>query len=389
MSPDLRFPEFTDDVRLKRFGDVVKLRKKKFNPLKSSESRRDIELDNLATETGGVLGYVDSRTQMSIKNVFQKDDILFGKLRPYLKKFAKAPWDGVSSSEIWALYSDEINSDYLLQLVQTRTFNDSVNIQSGSKMPRADWGLVSDAEYNIPLRSEQEKIADFLAAVDERIDLGKKTIELLKQYKKGVMQKIFSQQIRFKDESGKSYPNWETKMIGDFMKERKEYAPKDGRYEHISLTTAGVVPKSERYERDFLVGSEDKKYRITRVDDICYNPANLKFGVIARNKYREGIFSPIYVTYEVKNADVGFVEYLVTRNDFIQYARKFEEGTVYERMAVSPKDLATLVIKMPTIEEQKKIAVFLTTLDEKIASEQVKLTSARQFKAALLQRLFV
>lgn len=216
-----------------------------------------------------------------------------------------------------------------------------------------------------------------------------KKVGAMREYKKGVMSAIFSGKLRFKDENGDPYPDWEEKRLGELLKERKEYARKGGKYEHISLTKDGVVPKNDRYERDFLVGSDDKKYRITRVNDICYNPANLKFGVIARNKYKNGIFSPIYVTYEVKGADAVFMEYYLTRWDFINYARKYEEGTVYERMAVGPEDFARLMIKLPCLAEQRKIADFLSAIDRKIELEQTRLDRTKDFKKGLLQRMFV
>lgn len=241
----------------------------------------------------------------------------------------------------------------------------------------------------LPSIKEQEKIADFLRGGDERMTSLEKKVGAMREYKKGVMSAIFSGKLRFKDENGNPYPDWKEKRLGELLKERKEYARKDGKYEHISLTKDGVVPKSDRYERDFLVGSDDKKYRITRVNDICYNPANLKFGVIARNKYKNGIFSPIYVTYEVKGADAVFMEYYLTRWDFINYARKYEEGTVYERMAVGPEDFARLMIKLPCLAEQRKIADFLSAIDHKIELEQTRLDRTKDFKKGLLQRMFV
>ncbi len=92
----------------------------------------------------------------------------------------------------------------------------------------------------------------------------------------------------------------------------------------------------------------------------------LKFGVISRNKYGDGIFSPIYVTFEVQKQNIEFIEYLVTRKDFINKARRYEEGTVYERMAVKPSDLLRLNIKLPVLAEQQKIANFLSAIDDKI-----------------------
>ena len=83
-----------------------------------------------------------------------------------------------------------------------------------------------------------------------------------------------------------------------------------------------------------LVSTENKKYKVTHYNDLCYNPANLKFGVICLNKYGDAIFSPIYITFEIdKEVDVDFLGANLTRWDFINRALRFQQGTVYERMA--------------------------------------------------------
>lgn len=97
------------------------------------------------------------------------------------------------------------------------------------------------------------------------------------------------------------------------------------------MTKEGVVPKSERYKRDFLVTADAKEYEITNVDDICYNSANLKFGVICRNKYKKDIFSPIYITFVFKNCFLpDFIEIVVKSKGFINRSLRYQEGTVYE-----------------------------------------------------------
>ena len=87
--------------------------------------------------------------------------------------------------------------------------------------------------------------------------------------------------------------------LGSFLKEKEESNKNDGTYVHVTLSKDGISDKTDRYDRDFLVKDEDKKYKITRLNQLCYNPANLKFGVICINRYGAGIFSPIYVTYDV------------------------------------------------------------------------------------------
>lgn len=394
MTPQLRFPEFTDKWQVKKLGDLANtvngltyspssIRKSGVLVLRSSNIKHgQLDFtDSVFVDEG--LRYNESKKGDILICVRNGSQSLIGK-NVYVDKELPETTHGAFMS---VLRSDE--SKFIYQLFQTNNYKKQVSADLGARINSINNAQLLKYKFSFPSKPEQEKIADFFTAVDERIGVSEKKLELLETYKRGVMQKIFSQKVRFKDENGSPYPDWKEKAVSEFLKERKEYTSKGGDLEHISLTTAGVVPKSERYERDFLVGSTDKQYRITRLDDICYNPANLKFGVIARNKYKDGIFSPIYVTYVVNNADIGFVEYLVTSRDFIQRARKYEQGTVYERMAVSPQDLAKIKVRTPVIEEQQKIANFLTTLDDKITAEKSKLTATREFKKALLQRMFV
>ena len=167
-----------------------------------------------------------------------------------------------------------------------------------------------------------------------------------------------------------------------------ETCENDGTFEHVSLTTEGVVPKTKRYDRDQLVKHDDKKYRVTRADDICYNPANLKFGVICRNKYGDGIFSPIYVTFKVKDSQLpSFIEMVVTRYDFIEKALQYQQGTVYERMAVDPDTLLRMVVSLPGVQEQKTIGAFFESIDNLISLHQRKCDEEKQKKKALMQLL--
>ena len=206
-----------------------------------------------------------------------------------------------------------------------------MRIAQGTKVLSISTKRLSKIPLPFPSLAEQKKIATFLTAIDKRLQLLEQKKERLEQYKKGVMQQLFSQAIRFKKDDGTEYEDWEEKKLGEILIERKEFAIKSEGLEHISLTKKGVVPKSNRYMRDFLVNNDDtKKYKITKLNDICYNPANLKFGVICRNKYGLGIFSPIYITFEVLKNSYIFMEYFLTRKDFITKARKYEEGTVYE-----------------------------------------------------------
>jgi type I restriction enzyme S subunit len=235
-----------------------------------------------------------------------------------------------------------------------------------------------------PPKMEQQKIAQILTTCDEVIVKQEKLVKEKKQLKKGLMQKLLRGQVRFDG----FHDEWKEIHLTQVLKERKTYSEKGLEFEHVSLTKEGVVPKTERYERDQLVKDENKKYKITKLNDICYNPANLKFGVICKNTYGDGIFSPIYVTFEAKKGfDINFLGHFLTWNDFIMKVRRFEEGTVYERMAVNPKDFLSFKTKLPSLSEQQKIAEVLSLADDEINLLKNELEELKLQKKALMQKL--
>jgi putative hsdS len=261
-----------------------------------------------------------------------------------------------------------------------------IRFSAGSGVPTLNRNDIHLQKILLPPLDEQEKIAKILSTWDEAINLTINLIESKKQFKKAIMQNLLTAKIRFpefKDE-------WQETKLGKILKERKAYQNKGFDMEHVSLTKDGVVPKSERYDRDFLVKDDNKQYKITRLNDICYNPANLKFGVICKNIYGDGIFSPIYVTFECCNElDNDFAGFYLTQNDFIQKVRKFEEGTVYERMAVSPEDFLRFKIKLPNLNEQQKIAEVLMACDDEINLLNLKLENLKKQKQGLMQKLLI
>ena len=182
---------------------------------------------------------------------------------------------------------------------------------------------------------------------------------------------------------------WKETALSSVLTERNEYAEKDGTYEHATLSKEGIYGKTARYDRDFLVSTENKKYKVTHLGDLCYNPANLKFGVICLNTYGDAIFSPIYVTFEIDaSSDPDFIGAYLTRWDFINRALKYQQGTVYERMAVSPEDFVSVKCCFPQKAEQTRLAEFITLLDNRIAAQGKYVESLKKYKRGLSNSLF-
>ena len=181
---------------------------------------------------------------------------------------------------------------------------------------------------------------------------------------------------------------WKETALSSVLTERNEYAEKDGTYEHATLSKEGIYGKTARYDRDFLVSTENKKYKVTHLGDLCYNPANLKFGVICLNTYGDAIFSPIYVTFEIAaSSDPDFIGAYLTRWDFINRALKYQQGTVYERMAVSPEDFVSIKCCFPQKAEQTRLAEFITLLDNRIAAQGKYVESLKKYKRGVVRIL--
>ena len=232
--------------------------------------------------------------------------------------------------------------------------------------------------------------------MDNTIALHQRKLDLLKEQKKGFLQKMFPKngsrvpELRFEGFSD----DWEERKLQEVLRARNKQQPQSMEYPLVSFTVEnGVTPKTDRYEREQLVVGDksSKKYKVTVLNDIVYNPANLKFGAISRNKYGNAVFSPIYITFLV-NKDVTtpeFIEMFVTRNDFIKRALKYQQGTVYERQSVSPTDLLAMNVYLPGKSEQEKIGSFFQQLDETIALHQRKLDLLKEQKKGFLQKMFV
>lgn len=159
-------------------------------------------------------------------------------------------------------------------------------------------------------------------------------------------------------------------------------------YIHATLSREGISDKTERYNRDFLVKDENKKYRITDEGDLVYNPANLKFGVICINHYGICVVSPIYETFKVRNIDRDLLESIVTSKSFIRYALKFEEGTVYERRSVSVEDLLKIKVCLEDINQEKFVNILKTITDKLMLLSSMK-EHCENLKQFLLRNMFI
>ena len=280
-----------------------------------------------------------------------------------------------------------VDVDYLITYMLTKRGKDILEAASPGGAGR-NRTLGQDrflkSKIILPSPDEQRRIAEVITTQDKVIELKEKLLLEKQLQKKYLMQQLLTGKKRLPGFDGE----WKKVKLKKLLKERKTYSPKGAEYPHVTLSTEGIYAKSERYDRDHLVKNDDKEYKITHRGDICYNPANLKFGVICMNNFGDAIFSPIYVTFKVvgKVCPEFLAAYLM-RWDFINAVRKYEEGTVYERMAVKPEDFLKFEMMLPPYEEQVAIAEILIVADREIELLRQDLEQEKRKKTALMQLL--
>ena len=285
------------------------------------------------------------------------------------------------SNIVWLKTDDrKLSNKYLIHYYQIINWP----TPEGATIQRLYNGIIREAHIVAPAASERQKIAAILTTQDKVIELKEKRLAEKLRQKKYLMQQLLTGRKRL---TGFNLA-WKKTKLKNILHERKTYSPKGLEYPHVTLSTEGIFPKSNRYDRDHLVRNEYKEYKITHKGDVCYNPANLKFGVICENTFGDAIFSPIYVTFEVnQNVCKEYLANYLMRWDFINAVRKYEEGTVYERMAVKPEDFLKFEILLPQIDEQYAIAQVLSTADREISLLRQDIEQEKQKKKALMQLL--
>ena len=218
----------TPGWRVVRLFEVADQRTEKIIPT-GEDTRRYVALEHLAQGQPTVLGCSHARTASSAKTVFRTGDVLFGKLRPNLRKAAAAPFDGLCSTDILPLFGrDGLDTSYLLQLAQWHPLQrHAVATSSGTKMPRTSWKQLGEFTFLLPPLPEQRKIAAILSSVDDAIEKTQAVIDQVQVVKRGLMQELLTRGLpgrhtRFKQtEIGEIPEDWVVNRIGELGKKER------------------------------------------------------------------------------------------------------------------------------------------------------------------------
>ncbi len=194
----VRLQQYEGAWDVDRLDKLVFLVKDRYDPQYDQRTVSSVELENIESVTGRLINWNNDKFQKSTKTVFKEGDILFGKLRPYLRKAFVASFDGVCSTEIWVMRRKDrrINLKYLYYVLMSEEFISLASSTTGTKMPRAEWGLVGSFCVRVPSITEQEGIASILSAADHEIDLLDQELFQWQQKKKSLMQLLLTGIVR-------------------------------------------------------------------------------------------------------------------------------------------------------------------------------------------------
>ena len=289
------------------------------------------------------------------------------------------------------LRANKIEPHYLYSYMKSIQFDKQLKqIMFGSAQPQLTVKDINEFKVSLPSIQEQERIANFLTKVDKIIEKQDEKVKNLENYKKGMMQKIFSQEIRFKDENGEEYPEWEERRLGDFIIEYTEKTTENNQYEPLTSSRKGLFLQSEYFNKQ--IASEDNTgynivpkgyftYRHMSDDSIFYFNINdiIDFGIVST-------LYPVFTVNEGMNS--RFLRYYLNEGyDFKKYCLLQKQGGSRTYMYLNK--LKGFRGKFPVIMEQNNIAKFLLDIDSLVNKEKEKLEELKQWKKGLLQQMFI
>lgn len=275
--------------------------------------------------------------------------------------------------------SDSLNYEFLFYFLTNEELS---KLADTTSIPQLNNKHINPYPIKIPKLKEQLKIAKFLSNVDIKIELLEKKHEYYQNFKKYLMQQIFTQKLRFANFT----EEWKTVKIKDIFDERSEKGFSD--LELLSVTlNDGVIKRSEIESKDN--SNENKSnYKHVLPDDIVYNSMRMWQGASGVSSY-EGIVSPAYTILIPKNAYSKFFGYYFKTNEMIHQFKKYSQGLTSDTWNLKYPLISEIKIKIPSIDEQKEITNVFETIDLKTKILQNNLEEVMTFKKGLLQQMFI
>ncbi|EAC9707159.1 restriction endonuclease subunit S, partial [Listeria monocytogenes] len=307
-------------------------------------------------------------------------------------------FNGIALGDFWVFRSINVEPKFIYSLIQSYRYQRVANDTAGTKMPRSDWKKVSSTYFSISKSiEEQKKIGSFFKQLDDTIALHQRKLDLLKETKKGFLQKMFPKngakvpEIRFPGFT----EDWEERKLRDIT---ERVRGNDGRMDLPTLTisaSSGWLDQRDRFSGN-IAGKEQKNYTLLKKGQLSYNHGNsklAKYGVVCElTTYDEALVPRVYHSFDTNElASSNFIEYMfATKRPDRELAKLVSSGARMDGLLnINFDEFMGINVSVPSVEEQQKIGAFFKQLDDTITLHQRKLDLLKETKKGFLQKMFV
>lgn len=410
--PKLRFKEFDGDWKIKKLGNSFNLISGYAFPSSASVDKgakwlkiADVGIQEM---TPSSLSYLPHEfLEKYPQFIVSKDDYVIALTRPILNKKLKiakvgSSYDGaLLNQRVAKIQTNENDLGFIYSLLQkSKTVEELENSISGTDPPNLSLNDVKDIRLGFPSIEEQTKIASFLSAVDEKITQLTQKHQLLSQYKQGMMQKLFSQQIRFKADDGSEFGEWGTAKIGNIAEtifgypfDSKEMVEDNNGVPLMRGINIGErhIRHTPELDRFFMKNISKLEKYIVKENDIVLSMDGSKVGrnaaLVSQKDANSLLVQRVCILRENTFSNIKYIYQWIISNHFHKYVDQVKTSSGIPH--ISGKQIQEYEIHYPCLEEQTKIANFLSAIDQKIEVTEQQIEQAKQWKKGLLQQMFV
>ena len=407
-TPKLRFKEFNNDLDVESLNDIVVFSKGKGlskADISSDGKNPCIRYGELYTTYGQVIDNIISKTNIKKSDCIlsQAGDVIIpasGETQIDIATAACVLHDGIILSGDLNILSHEENGSWLAYYLSSAKKLEIAQLAQGKAVVHLYSSQLKDLKINKPSKEEQTKIASFLSNVDEKISQLTQKHELLSQYKQGMMQKLFSQQIRFKADDGSEFGEWRKAKVGNITETIFGY-PFDSK--EMVEDTNGIplmrginigechIRHSFELDRFFLKDTSKLEKYFVRVNDIVLSMDGSKVGrnsaFVTEKDAGSLLVQRVCILREKENTNIQYVYQWIISKEFHRYVDQVKTSSGIPH--ISGKQIQDYEISYPCLEEQTKIANFLSAIDQKIEVVAQQIEQAKTWKKGLLQQMFI
>ncbi|MGJ8728836.1 restriction endonuclease subunit S [Listeria aquatica] len=393
--PEIRFEGFTEDWVLREFLEVVT----RVTTMSNSNLLPKVEFQDIIAGEGRLNKDVNDKFDDRKGVVFKAGNILYGKLRPYLKNWLFPDFDGIALGDFWVFEAKNSAPIFVYSLIQSDNFQKVANDTSGTKMPRSDWKKVSNTMFSIPDVGEQKKIGSFFRELDNLIALHQRKLENLKKSKKGFLQKMFPKngeqvpEIRFANHK----IEWSEYKLGELGetytglsgKTKVDFGHGDARFVTYVNVFKNPITDLNGIEKVEI----DSKQNQVQYGDIFFTTSSETSNEVGMSSIWLGNNQNMYLNsfcfgYRPFQKNYPFYFAFMLRSQEVRKRIVFLAQGI-SRYNISKNKMMEIGVPLPSYKEQTQIGNFLKKIDDTIALQERQLENLKKTKQAFLQKMFI